>query len=138
MPVPSECPVCTRRMCDHTPAQRRQSFEEMMGDVPVQEKVQIEGLSVPKVRSAIPLDVQDLITPRLCEALASGILRATVDKGLKVEMETEDGCCLQFRLLNMTSPADVGNSEDEILRQMVFAQRDPRLKKRRKKKKKKC
>jgi len=37
MSVPSECPVCGRRMCDHTPTQRGQSFAEMMGDVPVRE-----------------------------------------------------------------------------------------------------
>ena len=38
MSTPSQCPVCDRYMCDHTPAQRGQTHQEMMGDVPVATK----------------------------------------------------------------------------------------------------
>lgn len=34
MGVPSECPVCGRRLCDHSPDERGQTFAEMMGDPP--------------------------------------------------------------------------------------------------------
>lgn len=34
MGTPSECPVCRRIYCDHTPDERGQTFAEMMGDPP--------------------------------------------------------------------------------------------------------
>ena len=37
MPVPSECPICQRRLCDHTCAERGQTYAEMMGDPARQE-----------------------------------------------------------------------------------------------------
>lgn len=38
MGIPTECPICGRRMCDHTPEERGQTFEQMMGDAPVGKK----------------------------------------------------------------------------------------------------
>lgn len=35
MPIPSECPICERRLCDHTAEERGQTFGQMMGDEPV-------------------------------------------------------------------------------------------------------
>ena len=32
--APTECPVCKRRMCDHTCEERGQTYAEMMGDPP--------------------------------------------------------------------------------------------------------
>jgi len=32
--APSECPICGRQMCDHTCAERGQTYAEMMGDPP--------------------------------------------------------------------------------------------------------
>lgn len=32
---PTECPICHRVMCDHTPAERGQTYAQMMGDEPL-------------------------------------------------------------------------------------------------------
>lgn len=32
--IPPPCPLCSRRMCDHTPLERGQTFEQMMGEAP--------------------------------------------------------------------------------------------------------
>lgn len=33
--VPSPCPICSRRYCDHTPDERGQTYGQVMGDEPV-------------------------------------------------------------------------------------------------------
>jgi hypothetical protein len=35
-PIP--CPICTRRLCDHSPEERHQTHDEMMGGVPTQKR----------------------------------------------------------------------------------------------------
>lgn len=79
--MPSLCPLCARAMCDHTPEERDQSFEEMMRDLTPEE---LEAYRANQTGSPVMLALADRNrhlpdTPEAPMAMAERIGRARVD-----------------------------------------------------------
>ncbi len=69
-----------------------------------------------EIRSTEPLDVEDKLVPRVLEAFKSGVTRVTMHERGLLEIETEDGCCLQVTFKNIAVPAEGSETEIPYLR----------------------
>lgn len=69
-----------------------------------------------EIRSTEPLDVEDELTPRVLEAFRSGVSRVTMHKHGLMEIETEDGCCLQVNFKSISAPAEESRREVPFMR----------------------
>ncbi len=91
------CPICDRLQCGHTPTQRRQTYEQVMGDPPAKDGVFPRDLLENAVMD--PTEVEKAIL----EHLNSGVERAII-RGRRFELVTKSGACLTGGDLMMLAP----------------------------------
>jgi hypothetical protein len=63
-----------------------------------------------EIRSRLPLHLEDKITPRVLDAFKSGLTKVTME-GSILEIETEDGCCIQLKFKNIAVPVELDESD---------------------------